>query len=153
MRLGLLSAWVAALLFAVLAATLLLALPVQVGPFASLGDKCLIAPAFVVILSYASLAGLPTAAVFAWRRWAHPLAAAAAGLALGILPASVMAWPYLALLGAVAAAAFWATLRSCSVAAGGGYSVRPRLSVAVAGVALLLTLLSLWAMPACYVRD
>jgi len=91
LRLGLLSAWVAALLFAVLAATLLLALPVQVGPFASLG--------------------------------------------------------------AVAAAAFWATLRSCSVAAGGGYSVRPRLSVAVAGVALLLTLLSLWAMPACYVRD
>ena len=153
MKLGLLAAWVAALLFAVLAATLLLALPVQVGSFAALGDICLLAPAFVVVLGYASLAGLPAAAVFTWRRWTHPLAAAAAGLALGALPATVLAWPYLALLGAVVAAVFWATLRSCSVAAGGGYSVRPHLSVAVAGVALLLTLLCLWAMPACYVRD
>ena len=153
MRLGLLSAWVAALLFAVLAATLLLALPVQVGPFASIGDICLLAPAFVVILGYASLGGLPTAAVFSWRRWTHPLAASAAGLVLGILPALVMTWPYLAVLGAVAAAVFWATLRSCSVAAAGGYSVRPRLGVAAAGVALLLTLLCLWVMPACYVRD
>jgi hypothetical protein len=153
LRLGLLSAWVAALLFAVLAATALLALPVQLGPFASLGDKCLIAPAFVATLGYASLAGLPTAVLFAWRRWTHPLAASAAGLALGVVPAAVMAWPYLAVLGAVAAAVFWATLRSCSVAAAGGYSVRPRLGLAVAGVAIVLTVLSLWLMPACYVRD
>ena len=153
MRLGLISAWVAALLLSVLAATALLALPVQVGPFASLGDKCLIAPAFVAILGYASLAGLPTAAIFAWRRWTHPLAASAAGLALGLLPATVMAWPYLALVSAVAAAVFWAMLRSCSVVTAGGYAVRPRLSVAVAGGALLLTLLCLWVMPACYVRD
>jgi hypothetical protein len=153
LRVGLLSAWVAALLLSVLAATALLALPVQLGPFASLGDKCLIAPTFVATLGYASLAGLPTAAVFAWRRWTHLLAASAAGLALSILPATVMAWPYLAVLGAVSAAVFWATLRSCSVAAVGGYSVRPRLSVAVAGVALILTLLCLWVMPACYVRD
>jgi hypothetical protein len=67
--LGLFSAWLAAL---VLAATALLALPVQLGPFASIGDICLLAPAFVVILGYAIVAGLPTAAVFSWRRWTHP---------------------------------------------------------------------------------
>ncbi len=143
MRLGFLSAWLAALLLAVLAPTLLLALPEKLPPFAGIGDACLLAPAFVFILGYAILAGLPTALILYLMRWTHPLVAPAAGLVLGALPATMFHWWYLAPLGGVSAAVFWATLRSCGVLAAGDKSVRPRLSIALAGVAIILTVLAL----------
>ncbi len=129
MNLARLAAWLAGLLLAVLATTLL---------FAAIGEKCLLAPALVAILAYAVVAGLPTAAILWWRRWTHPLSAAAAGFVLGLVPASMFGWPALALLGAAGAAVFWATLRTCG-ALPGAASLRPRLSVALAGLAILVT--------------
>jgi hypothetical protein len=141
---GLISAWLAALLLAVLAATLLFALLSLVG----VADLCLLAPAFVAILGYAILAGLPTATILYLRRWTHPLVAPAVGLVLGALPAAMFSWWYFALLGGVSAAVFWATLRSCGVLAASGASVRPRLGIALAGIAILLTVLAMQGMSA-----
>jgi hypothetical protein len=145
LRLGRPAAWLAAFL---LAATILFALPPPVG----IGEKCLFAPAFVAILGYAILAGLPTAAILAWRRWSHPVAATAGGLVLGALPALMFGWPYFALMGAVGAGVFWATLKFCGTLPADATPVRPSLSVALAGAAIVLTVVAvqiLSTLPSC----
>lgn len=101
-----LPAWIAAFLLAVLAPTLLLAVPARLEPLFSTGDACLLAPAHVFILGYAVLTGLPAALVLYRMRWIDPLIAAAAGFTLGALPATLFHWWYLAVLGAVSATVF-----------------------------------------------
>jgi hypothetical protein len=148
LRLARPAAWLAAFLLAVLSAMILFALP----PLALTLDGCLLAPAFVAILGYAVVAGLPTAAILSWRRWTHPLAAVVVGFVLGALPAAMFGWPYLALLGAVGAAVFWATLKSCGTLSADGTPVRPRLSLALAGAAIVLTVVAvqiLSTLPSC----
>jgi uncharacterized membrane protein YeaQ/YmgE (transglycosylase-associated protein family) len=146
LRLARPAAWLAAFLVAVLAAMILLALPPPIG----IGDKCLLAPAFVAILGYAIVAGLPTAAILFWRRWSHPVAAAAAGFALGALPAVMFGWPHLAFMGAVGAGVFWAALKFCGTLPAD--AVRPRLSLAIAGAAIVLIVVAveiLSTLPSC----
>ena len=151
MRFALFAAWLAALLLAVLSATLLLAVPIEVAPFVSIGDVCLVAPLYFVVLAYAAVVGLPAAALLRYRRWTHPLVAPAVGLLLGGLPAAMFRFWSFALMGAVAAAVFRATLQACGVLGNG--TVRPRLSFALAALAIMLTMLTLSLIPPCEISD
>jgi hypothetical protein len=148
---GRLAAWCAALLLAVLVPTFLLMMEMPPRLVSSVEYKCYIAltDVFTFMLGYAILIGLPTALAFYYLRWTHPLAALAGGLALGTLAAALLSDPYLCPLGMMAAVVFWGTLKSC-----GALMVnrsRPRVSMALAGLSILLTGLSVWAIPICLV--
>jgi hypothetical protein len=153
LSLALPSAWLAALLLAVLSATLLLAVPIDVAPFVSIGEVCLVAPVYFLILGYAVVTGLPAAALLRHRRWTHWLIAPAVGFLLGALPAAMYRFWSLALMGAVAAAIFRATLQACGVLGTGTGTLRPRLSFALAVLAITLTMLTLSLIPPCEVSD
>jgi hypothetical protein len=153
LRFALFAAWLAALLLAVLSATLLLAVPIEVAPFVSIGDVCLVAPLYFAVLAYAAVVGLPAAALLRYRRWTHPLVALTVGLLLGGLPALMFRFWSLALMGAIAAAIFRATLQACGVLATDTGTLRPRLSFALAGLAIVLTMLTLSLIPPCEISD
>ena len=118
--------------------------------------------ALVVTLGHAIVLGLPVALLCRWREWTHPVAAAAAGFAIGIVPVVFVAWPpdtsgyastlgeslLLAggygLLGAAGACTFWLTLHLCDaltpgavVSASRGAAAAAVALCAIAGVATL----------------
>jgi hypothetical protein len=147
-RLAPLSCWVAALLLASLLPTLLLGISIWPPHFRS-DDLCLAGPAFIYILSYGVLVGVPTAIVLYRRRWHHPLTASTAGLVLGAMPAVLLNLWYLTLLGGMSATVFWATLKSCGAFVVAGSTFRPRLSIALLVCAILLAVITLSATPPC----
>ena len=150
-----LSAWTAATLLAVTTATLLLA--IQLTPWMprnAIDRICYFSGSdlFAFNLLYGVVIGLPVALVMYRCRWTNPLAMLVAGVAIA-LPMTTLEHPHAALSGMAAAAVFWMTLKSCGALAVGERLARPRLSMALAGFALLMIALAVWANPICFTGD
>lgn len=88
------------LLSAVLAATVVVPLPLSLGTYVLVGPYDpkealpLIVAVALVAMAHVLLLGLPAFFALRWRGWLKTRSIAAAGLLTGALPVAVISWPY-----------------------------------------------------------